>query len=178
MTVEPRVVSARAPHVLARAVAATVVATTGAAAAHTWAGGDVPTGPGLLLVTAVLLASSLLLFAREVPQWALLPAVAAAQLGLHESFGLADHQHHAAVPSEAGWTWQMLVAHLCVAVLTAAAWWAGRRAASYVVSLRLHPALPVAPRPRLGPAAGWTRSSLTHLLVSPRRGPPLALVPA
>lgn len=56
----------RAPHALARALAATVV-----------------------------LAGGLVLFTREVPLWALLPAVAAAQLGLHESFGLVVERGHA-----------------------------------------------------------------------------------
>ena len=91
----------RAPYALARALAATAVVLLGAASAHTWAGGTVPTGPGLALVAAVVLAGGLLLFLREVPLWALLPVVAAAQLGLHESFGLvAEHSHHAAMSPE------------------------------------------------------------------------------
>ena len=97
-------VRARAPYALARAVAATTVAVTGATTAHTWAGGDVPTGPGLALVAAVVLGASVLVFRRDVPGWALLPAVAAAQLGVHESFGLVASHDHAAVaaPIRAG----------------------------------------------------------------------------
>ncbi len=176
---ETRVVSARAPYALARALAATGVAVTGAAAAHTWAGGDVPTGPGLLLVAAVVLAGSLLAFRRDVPAWALLPVVAAAQLGVHESFGLvAGHEHHAAVTSpDQGWTWQMVLAHGFVTLLTAVLWWAGRRAASYALSLRTLPALPVATRLPRRPGDAPARRSLVHLLVSPRRGPPLAVLP-
>lgn len=106
VTWEARVERARAPHALARAVAATTVAVSGAATAHTWAGGDVPTGHGLTLVAAVVLGASLLVFRRDVPGWALLPAVALAQLGVRESFGLiASHDHTVATvatPSRAG----------------------------------------------------------------------------
>jgi hypothetical protein len=179
-----RVVRVRAPYAFARALAATVVVLLGAASAHTWAGGTVPSGPGLALVAAVVLAGGLLLFTRDVPPWALLPIVAAAQLGLHESFGLVtEHGHHAAMstgmsPSTGpGWTWHMVAAHLFVTALTAVLWWAGRRAASYVVSLLLRPALPVAPHPRPRPAGVRLGSSLVHLLVPPGRGPPWAVLP-
>lgn len=173
----------RARYALARALAATAVVLLGAVSAHTWAGGTVPSGPGLALVAAVVLAAGLLLFVREVPLWALLPVVAAAQLGLHESFGLvAEHGHHAAMASGTsgtgpGWTWQMVTAHLFVTLLTAVLWWAGRRAASYVVSFLLRPALPVPTRLRPRPIRVRLGSSLVHLLVPPGRGPPLAALP-
>jgi hypothetical protein len=173
------VVRTRAPHALARSVAATTVALSGATAAHTWAGGDVPTGPGLALVAAVVLGASVLVFRRDVPGWALLPAVALAQLGVHESFGLvAAHDHTATTAVAAGgqgWSWQMVGAHLFVTLLTAVLWWAGRLAASYAVSVHAHPSVPVRTRVRRRPSAAVTRSSLVLLLVSPRRGPPLAV---
>jgi hypothetical protein len=172
------VVQARAPHAFARALAATVVVVTGAVSAHTWAGGTVPTGPGLALVSAVVLAGGLLLFTRSVPLWALLPAVGAAQLGLHESFGLVpDHSHHMTAAPDPGWTWQMVVAHVFVTLLTALLWWAGRRAGSYVVLLRLGVMPPVASEPRARPADIATHSLLVHLLTVPRRGPPPAVLP-
>jgi hypothetical protein len=175
---EPRVVRARAPYALARALAATVVVVTGAVAAHTWAGGTVPTAPGLALVSAVVLGCGLLLFTREVPVRALLPVVAAAQLGLHESFGLvAGHAHHAPAGPEPGWTRQMVAAHLFVTLLTAVLWWAGRRAASYVVSFASRPAVPVAGRAPRRHVDVRTIDSLLHLLAAPRRGPPPAVLP-
>lgn len=178
MTVEPRVVQARAPYAVARALAATVVVVTGAASAHTWAGGTGPTGPGLALVAAVVLTASLLLFTRDVPLWALLPAVGAAQLGLHESFGLvAEHTHHAMASPDPGWTWQMVAAHAFVTLLTAVLWWAGLRAASYAVSFRELPAPVVVGELRRRRPLTPTRLALVHLLVSPRRGPPLAVRP-
>lgn len=180
VTVEPRVVQARAPYALARAVAATIVVVTGSLAAHTWAGGTVPTGPGLALVAAVVLAGGLLVFLREVPLWALLPVVGVAQLGLHESFGLvADHTHHATALAgpDQGWTWQMVAAHLFVTLLTAVLWWAGRRAASYAVSWCVRPALAVVAELRRRRPEVLVRVGLVHLLVAPRRGPPLAVRP-
>ena len=176
-------VRVRAPHALARALAATVVVVVGALAAHTWAGGTVPTGPGLTLVAAVVLAGGVVLFTREVPVWALLPVVAAAQLGLHETFGLvAEHDHAsmpgmADMPADAGWTWQMVAAHLFVTVLTAFLWWAGRRTASYVVALLLAGELPVRTRPRPRPGDVRLGASLVHRLVPPGRGPPLGVLP-
>ena len=171
-------VRASAPYALARALAATVVVVPGALAAHTWVGGTVPTAPGLVLVAAVVLAAGLLLFTREVPVWALLPVVAVAQLGLHESFGLvAEHSHHAPAGPDPGWTWQMVAAHLFVTVLTAGLWWAGRRAASYAVSFRGRPVVPIVAEPLRRRTEVRTRACLLLLLVSPRRGPPLAVLP-
>lgn len=179
MRAEPRVAHVRAPHAVARALAATVVALTGAASAHTWAGGTLPTAPGLALVAAVLLGGGYLLFARDVPAWALLPVVAAAQAGVHESFGLAAEHvhagHDAMAVDEAGWTWQMVAAHLFVTLLTAVLWWAGRRAASLVVSFVSRPAPLAAVRLRAPRAEVRAHASLVHLLVSPRRGPPPAV---
>ena len=169
----------RAPHALARALAATVVVLTGAVSAHTWAGGTVPTVPGLVLITAVVLGGRLLLFSREGPARLLLPAGPAAQLGLHESFGLvAEHVHtgHGAVAGpDPGWTWQMVAAHLFVTLLTAVLWWAGRRAARLEVTFTRRPAVPVAVRLRAPRDRVRTHVSLVHLLVCPRRGPPMAV---
>jgi hypothetical protein len=179
MRAEPRVEHVRAPHALARAVAATVVVLAGAVPAHTWAGGTAPTAPGLALIAAVVLGGGLLLFSREVSPRLLLPIVAAAQLGLHESFGLvAEHVHaaHDAAPAaDPGWTWQMVAAHLFVTLLTAVLLWAGRRAAALVVSFSSRPAPLVAGRLRSRRTRVRTRVSLVDLLVSPRRGPPLAV---
>lgn len=171
-------VRGHAPYALARSATATALAVAGAAGAHTWAGGDVPTGPGLLLVAAVVLAGSVLVFRRDVPAWALLPLVAAAQLGVHESFGLvATHDHGTTAQPGAGWTWQMVAAHAFVTLLTAALWWAGRRVGTYAVALQARPAPPVLAEPPAMPAGDHRHPSLVHLLVSPRRGPPLTVLP-
>ena len=169
-------VQARAPYVLARALAATVVVVTGALSAHTWSGGTVPTAPGLALVAAVVLVGGLLLFTRRVPLWALLPVVAVAQLGLHESFGLVAGQahHHTAASPGPGWTWQMVAAHSFV---TAAhrgpvVGRPARRVLRRRPSARPPRSRLVAGLRRCAAVASRSRSSLAHLLVSPRRGPP------
>ena len=177
MAWEARVTRARAPYALARAVAAALVVLAAAASAHTWAGGTLPTAPGLALVAAVLVAGGYLLFSRDVPLWAVLPAVSVAQLGLHESFGLvAEHTHHMAVPDE-GWTWQMVLAHVAVTALTALMWWAGARLVTVMVLLLEHPPRTVVTRPARPLTHVRARRSLVHLLVSPRRGPPVAVCP-
>ena len=107
--------------------------------------------------------------------------VAAAQLGVHESFGLvASHEQHAAVTSpDPGWSWQMVVAHVFVTLLTAVLWWAGRRR-GVVRRLPPHADRPSPSRTRLPrrPVRRAARRSLVLLLVSPRRGPPLAVLPS
>lgn len=190
MTTGIRQVRAAAPHALPRALAATALALVGAVAAHTWAGGELPTWPGLALVAAALTGCSLLAVVRDVPTWAMLPVVALAQLGVHESFGLVDTHGHGAPmpgmtqmtgmtgagePGGAGWTWRMVAAHLFVTVLTALLWWAGRRAAAYVLTLLTARPLPVAPRLRRRPDAVVVPRRRAHLLLAPLRGPPLSL---
>ena len=185
MNGEARLERVRAPYVLARAVAATVVVVVGALAAHTWAGGTVPSGPGLALVAAVVLAGGVTLHMCEVPLWALLPVVGAAQLGLHETFGLVGEHGHASMATSVvadpvagpGWTWQMVAAHLFVTLLTAFLWWAARRATSYVVSFLFSSTVPVVTRVRPRPAGVRLGASLVHLLIPPGRGPPLAVLP-
>ena len=180
MNGEARVVRVRAPYALARALAATAVVLLGALSAHTWAGGTVPSGPGLALVAAVVLAGGLLLFTREVPPRALLPVVAAAQLGLHASFGLvAEHAHHAAslrtpAPAGPGRWWGLTSSSPC-SPPSCGGPADERRPWSSPSSLR--PALPVATRLRPRPVGVRLGSSLVHLLVPPRRGPPPAVLP-
>lgn len=177
MAGEVRVVQARAPYVLARALAATVLTVAGAASAHTWAGGDVPTAPGLALIAAVVLVASLLVLPRGVPAPVLLPVVAVAQLGVHSSFGLvSSHDRMTGTEPGSGWSWQMVAAHAFVTALTAVLWWAARRAAAYAVQLLVRPAGPVAGQLRR-PVASATPVPRVHLLVPLLRGPPAAVLP-
>lgn len=177
MAWEVRVEQARAPYALARALAATAVVVVGAASAHTWAGGEVPTGPGLALIAAVVLVAGLLVLRRGLPARALLPVVAVAQLGVHESFGLvSSHDHMAGTAAGSGWSWQMVAAHAFVTALTAVLWWAARRAAAYAVHVLARPALPAVGQLRR-PVAAATPVTLVHLLVPLLRGPPAAVLP-
>lgn len=178
MTVE----LARAPYSALRALAATVMVMSGAVVAHTWAGGHLPGLPALLALAGVVLGAGALVLRGLVGVKVLLPVVAVAQTGLHGAFGLlapAQHTGHAPLSASAGdpaqWSWQMLAAHAAGTVLTALAWWVCDRAVIAVVTLRAvvtaHPGGRRAPR-----STGRTpvRPSLVHLVVAPRRGPPVA----
>lgn len=179
MTVETR----RPPYAGWRAAAATVLVMPGAVIAHTWAGGHLPGLPVLLLMGGTLYAGSLALLRGRLPASALLSAVAVAQVALHASFvasapapadmHLTAHAPHAMASP---WSGRMLVAHAAVTVLTAVVWRLCERAvgtASAVVGLLA----PYAsgrrdPRPFLGSAPVPVRR--IHLLLGPRRGPPVA----
>lgn len=177
MTVETR----RAPYAGWRALAATVLVMTGALGAHTVAGGAVPDGAALVALGALVLGGSLLVMHDLVaPRW-LLPLVALAQVGLHTAFAAmpatGEHVH----AGHDVWTWQMLLAHGVVTLLTAVVWRLCARAATAVLG-----ALPtvrhrVTPHPTPRPVAGRaprTRARLAHTTVAPRRGPPVLPRPA
>lgn len=178
MRIQPRVVRRPAPHAGWRALAATALVVPGATAAHTWADGTLPTAPGLLLLTAVVLGASFAVFSWSLPRSVLLAAVAVAQFGMHESFGLvAQHAHHAATVTDTGWTWQMACAHAAVAGATALVWGLGHRAATLLIFLPRLIAARSSLLRRWG--RGVVRRPHTLLLLTglPRRGPPRVVVP-
>lgn len=187
MTVE----LARAPYALLRALAATVLVMSGAVVAHTWAGGHLPGLLELLLLTGVVLAAGLLTLRGVASMPVLLGVVAAAQAGLHGLFSAlaapgahaahAAHAGHSAVVEAAAgadpsiWSWQMLAAHAAGTLLAALAFWVCDRALVAVVVLAARVRLAVLPGSRRpSPVRIRTRPSLHHLVVAPRRGPPVA----
>ncbi len=130
----------RAPHAGWRALAATVLIMAGSLGAHTWAGGHLPDGAGLVGLSAVVFAASMVAMRGTVSARLLLVVVALAQPALHTSFTTLGHAEHAAHSGDvaAAWTWQMLAAHTAVTLLTAAVWWLCSRAAT-VVDRGTHP---------------------------------------
>ena len=175
MTVDTR----RAPYAGWRALAATVLVMAGAVGAHTWAGGHLPDGSVVIALGAVVLGGSLLVLRGTVSAAVLLPAVAAAQAGLHTSFAVsatdhAGHLDHA--EASATWSWQMLLAHAAVTALTAVVWHLCARAAVVVVTvLRVAPAvLGGDPPPLPATRAPHVLTHLALLVAAPRRGPPVA----
>src|SRR5688572_1618831 len=104
----------RAPYAAWRAVAATALVLPGAAWAHLLAGGGLPHAPTLVGLAGAVFAAGLLFLRGSVSWRILLPAVAAAQVGLHESFGAMSPGAHAghghAASTDATWTWQMVAA--------------------------------------------------------------------
>ena len=111
-----------------------------------------PAWPGLLLLGGVVLASSRLLLGRDVSRWLLLPAVLAAQVALHTSFGALGAAGHAAHGAGSGtaspWSGRMLVAHASVTLLTLLVWRLCERAAVAVVRLLALPTTVVVGRAR------------------------------
>lgn len=177
MTVEIR----RAPYAAWRALAATVLVMTGAVGAHTAAGGHVPDGAALVALTTLVLGGSLLVMHDVAPTRWLLPLVALAQAGLHAAFAAVPAAGEHVHTGHDVWTWQMLLAHAGVTVLTAVVWRLAARATTVVLG-----ALPtllqrVEARPAPRPVAVPVPRALArraHATVAPRRGPPVLPRPA
>lgn len=169
----------RAPYAGWRALAATVLVMAGAVFAHTWAGGHLPDGSVVIALAALVLGGSLLVLRGTVSGFALLPVIALAQAGLHASsvVSATSHTEHLGQTGLAAtWTWQMVLAHLAVTVLTALVWHLCGRAVVVVVTL-----FRFAPMVAGRRAARMTRtdpprpaSHLILLVAAPRRGPPTA----
>lgn len=178
MTVEIQ----RAPYAGWRALAATVLVMSGALGAHTWAGGHVPDGSVPVALGALVLGASLLVLRGTARARHLLPLLGLAQLGLHASFSTtlvsgAEHAGHAAHGEAAStWTWQMLLAHTAVTLLTALVWHLCSRAGHVVLTLVQYAAAQVRPTARRIAATPVppVRPLGVLLDVSPRRGPPVA----
>lgn len=166
----------RAPHAGWRALAATVLIMAGSLGAHTWAGGHLPDGAGLVGLSAVVFAASMVAMRGTVSARLLLVVVALAQPALHTSFTTLGHAEHAAHSGDvaAAWTWQMLAAHTAVTLLTAAVWWLCSRAATVVIGALTLFTPYVGGRRDLRSAARDTARAiqLVHLSAAPRRGPP------
>ncbi|WP_432477415.1 hypothetical protein [Nocardioides sp. GXQ0305] len=172
-----RVELRRARHAGWRALVATVLVMSGATAAHGWAGGHVPAWPGLLLLGGVVLGASTLLFRGVMSPRLLLPAVLAAQAGLHTSFvSMSDHAAHtAAAAAPSPWSGRMLLAHTAVALLTLLVWRLCERAAVAIVRVLDQTTPYVVGRVRRRSATLWHDAATTAavLLTAPRRGPPV-----
>ena len=171
----------RAPYAVWRAIAATMLVLPGAAWAHLMAGGELPHAPTLVGLAAVVFAAGLLVLRGSVSWRVLLPAVAAAQVGLHESFGAmssgghAGHGHMAG--ADATWSWQMVAAHTAVTLLTALVWRICHRAAAVIVTVLDSRATPVIARSDLRWSDRDTAAATApvFLVSAPRRGPPAQL---
>lgn len=173
MTLDQR----EAPYAGWRAAAATALIMPGATLAHTWAGGHVPPIPALVALSAVVLGASSLALRGTLRAHLLLPLVAGAQAFLHGSFaavGSIGHAGHAAEATASPWTWQMLLAHAAVTVLTAVVWRLCERAVTDVVAaITRQPAYAGGRRdPLPAPVAHHWPTPAFLLDLSPRRGPP------
>ncbi len=172
--------------VAARSALASAEVTTTLVVAHAAAGGALPSAGWVAAMAAVVFGAGLLVLRGSVRSVVALPALLAAQVGLHlwlSALAPASHPGHAhaavagaEVAPDLHLGWPMLVAHLLGAVVTALAWHVRRRAVSTALAwgaAAVVPLTPVRPRPA---SAGTARPVARHLIsLAPRRGPPVAL---
>ncbi|WP_345269088.1 hypothetical protein [Nocardioides nanhaiensis] len=155
--------------------------------AHSLAGGSLP-GAGWLAAVAVLMTVCGVAVLRGRVRLAVaLPLLVAAQLLLHawmHTLAAGEHAAHAAHATHAagsgavaGLDLPMLLAHLAGAVVTAVAWDLRARVVRVVVEVADAALLPPPAVPSAPPAARRVvvRLQQRPLLVSPLRGPPVAV---
>jgi hypothetical protein len=176
------------PGAVLRALLATAEIVLGTVAAHTWAGGTLPSAPWLVAVTALVLVASLVVLHGKVRAAVAVPALAGAQVLLHcwlvalaPGHSMPGHQMsgQAASGPHLELTTPMLAAHLAAALLTALVWGLRRRAVDVVLAWGAVAGVVISSVRRV--AAGAAPTVVRHqrvLAVAPRRGPPGRLAPA
>lgn len=171
------------PGAVLRALLATLEIVLGTVAAHTWAGGTLPSPAWVATMTGLVLVASVVVLSRGVRARVAVPALAAAQVFLHcwlvaLSPGHAMPGHDMTGP-HLELTVPMLAAHLAAAVLTAVVWALRRHAVDVVLAWAAVVRVVVSVLRRRAAAAAPTvvRRRLV-LAVAPRRGPPRLLAPA
>ncbi len=166
-----------------RAVLATVEIMLGTVAAHTWAGGALPSAAWVAVVSALVLVGSLLVGRGRVPAPVVVAVLAGLQLLLHcWLVALTPAAHHMAGtenPATLELTGPMLLAHAAAAVLTAVVWRVRRRAVDVLLAWS-DTTVVVTPRLRSLAATPSTAAPVVRGLVgvAPRRGPPALLARA
>ncbi len=159
-----------------RAALSTLEIMTVLVAAHTWAGGRLPSTGWMAVAAALVFAAGTMVLRGQVPLVAMVPALTVAQLLLHcwmvvlaPPPGAHAHGPHLDL------TWQMLLAHMAGGVATALVWELRRRAVEVVLTWARAGLLPL-PAPRLTPAPRAPVVPLRRpLVVVPLRGPPVGL---
>ncbi len=166
-----------------RAALATLEIMTVLVAAHTWAGGSLPSAGWIGATGGLVFAAGTVALRRRVPLWALVPALTLTQLFLHSwlvvlapapQAGHAGHAHGGYLEL----TWQMVLVHVGGALATALIWELRRHAAEVVLTWAEAGLLP-APALRHTVAHVAPQLPLRRpLVVVPLRGPPVALLAA
>jgi hypothetical protein len=172
--------------VAARAALASAEVTTTLVVAHTAAGGMLPPAAWVGATALAVFGAGLLVLRGSVRPLVALPALVAAQLGLHLWFvALTPEAHpghaHMAAGAAPGLDlgWPMLAAHLAGAAVTALAWHVRARAVHAVLALAAAVPVAVTPGPRRPTSTRTVRPAARRpLALAPRRGPPVALAAA
>ncbi len=157
-----------------RAVLATAEIMAAVVAAHTLAGGALPSVPWLIGLAAILYGGSRLVVTGRAPLPWMLAGVVSAQYGLHAALALlapAGHGTHGAFEL----TWQMALAHLAGALVTALVWRSRRHLSHRLVAWPAPRAGVPAPRRTAPVGVAHVVRRLTWLSAPPRRGPPAGL---
>lgn len=162
--------------VVLRSGLATMEIMTVLVAAHTWAGGQLPTVGATAIPAALVFAAGTVVLRGRAPLWAVVPALTATQFLLHSWIvvlapappGAHGHGSHVEL------TWQMVLAHLVAGLATALVWELRRRAVDVVLTWAEAGIVPV-PKLRHSLTARPRVMPLRRPLVAvPLRGPPVA----
>lgn len=175
-----------APHAPARSLLATLEIMLGVTAAHSWAGGALPSVPWLVGLAALVFGAGLLLMRGAARLGSLVLGVGVAQFVLHATLSLMSpatgHVHtDTSLLASLHLSWPMLAAHAASALLTALVWRLRQRAVEAVLhAVRLRPLAPTRRvlTPECADPALVHTSTQPWLSSAPRRGPPLLLVSA
>lgn len=146
-------------------------------AAHTWAGGRLPTAGWVVLAAGLVFAAGLVVMRGRVSLRVAVPALVAAQLLLHSWLSVlaaGEHVHG----GQLGLTWPMLLAHLVGGVVTAVVWELRRRAVEVLVTWCDPGLLPVPALRQVSSRVAPVLPLRRPLVVVPLRGPPAGLAPA
>lgn len=166
-----------APRAVPRSVLATGEVMVAATAAHSWAGGALPSLPWLLGVTGLVFGATVLVIRDHAPLRWMLPALVVGQFLLHGLLAVmapTGHAHgHATGTATLDISWQMVAAHAASAVVTALVWHLRRRLAEAIVHWPLHPGALVVRWAAVRPVGVVFVPNVRAWLVgAPRRGPP------
>jgi hypothetical protein len=166
--------------VFLRAALSTLEIMTVLVAAHTWAGGQLPSAGWMALAAALVFAAGTVVLRGRVPLWAMVPALTVAQLLLHcwmVVLAPAAPDAHAHGP-HLDLTWQMVLAHVVGGIATALVWELRRRAVEIVLTWAKAGVVPVPALRRIAVREAPLLPLRRPLVVVPLRGPPVRLFTA
>lgn len=169
-----------------RAALVSAEVTTTLVVAHAAAGGALPSPGWIGAMALAVFAAGLPVLRGSVRAVVVLPALLAAQIGLHLWLGAltpaahSGHAHGAAVAGAGAAPdlhlgWPMLLAHLLGAAVTALSWHVRRRAVHRLLAWGTAVVVPLTPARDLPASARTVRpAARLPLSLAPRRGPPVA----
>ncbi len=145
-------------------------------AAHTWAGGTLPSPVWIGAAAAMVFAAGLVVLRGRVPLRHMVPALVVAQLFLHcWMVVLAAPSSGHAHGTHLELTWQMVLAHVVGGIVTALVWALRRRAVDVILNWSRVGLVPVPTLRRAVARYAPVLPLRRPLVVVPLRGPPVGL---